>query len=101
MKSRWVDRDADAVVDHQAMAGIGQDVALCVYATRLIGREPRVVLHGGGNTSAKTRSLALVGDEVEVMCVKGSGRDMATIEPAGLPAMRIAPLRKVRARDTP
>ena len=41
----------------------------------------------------------LLGEEAEVLCVKGSGWDMATIEPAGLPAVRLAPLRKLRARD--
>jgi rhamnose utilization protein RhaD (predicted bifunctional aldolase and dehydrogenase)/NAD(P)-dependent dehydrogenase (short-subunit alcohol dehydrogenase family) len=99
MLSRWVDRDVDALVERYATAGIGRDIAMCVYATRLLGRDPKLVLHGGGNTSVKTRMRDLVGDEVDVMCVKGSGRDMATIEPAGLPAMRIALLRRLRARD--
>ena len=39
--------------------------------------------------------------DVEVLCVKGSGWDMGTIEPAGLPAVRLAPLLKLRARETP
>ncbi|MGA2124570.1 MAG: bifunctional aldolase/short-chain dehydrogenase [Xanthobacteraceae bacterium] len=98
MKSSWVDRDADACVDRYGSAGIGSDVALCVYATRLLGQDPRLVLHGGGNTSVKTRIFDLVGDEVEAMCVKGTGLDMATIEPAGLPAMRLATLRTLRGR---
>ena len=57
------------------------------------------MLHGGGNTSVKMRVPDLVGDEAEVLCVKGSGWDMATIEPPGLPAVRLGPLRKLRARD--
>ena len=57
------------------------------------------MLHGGGNTSVKTRMRDLAGDEVEVLCVKGTGADMATIEPAGMPAVRLEPLRKLRARD--
>jgi rhamnose utilization protein RhaD (predicted bifunctional aldolase and dehydrogenase)/NAD(P)-dependent dehydrogenase (short-subunit alcohol dehydrogenase family) len=57
------------------------------------------VLHGGGNTSVKTRIPDLNGDDVEVLCVKGSGWDMGAIEPAGLPAVRLAPLLKLRARD--
>ena len=40
----------------------------------------------------------LLGEETEVLCVKGSGWDMATIEPAGMPAVRLPPLRKLRAR---
>jgi len=47
------------------------------------------VLHGGGNTSVKTTLPDLLGEQVAVLCVKGSGSDMAAIEPAGLPAVRI------------
>jgi rhamnose utilization protein RhaD (predicted bifunctional aldolase and dehydrogenase)/NAD(P)-dependent dehydrogenase (short-subunit alcohol dehydrogenase family) len=95
VKSSWVDRDADAMV--QRYAGIGHDLALRVYTTRLLGRDPKLVLHGGGNTSVKTRLPDLLGDETDVLCVKGSGWDMGNIEPAGLPAVRLAPLRKLRA----
>ena len=79
--------------------GVGRDLALRVYTTRLLGRDPKLVLHGGGNTSVKTMMPDLLGEQVEVLCVKGSGSDMATIEPAGLPAVRLARLRKLRARD--
>ncbi|MGB8576806.1 MAG: bifunctional aldolase/short-chain dehydrogenase, partial [Pseudolabrys sp.] len=57
-------------------------------------------LHGGGNTSVKTRVKDLLGEDAEVLCVKGSGWDMANIEPAGMPAVRLEPLRKLRARTT-
>src|SRR5207237_110472 len=63
------------------------------------GGDPRLVLHGGGNTSVKTVLPDLLDEPAEVLCVKGSGWDMANIEPAGLPAVRLAPLRKLRARD--
>jgi rhamnose utilization protein RhaD (predicted bifunctional aldolase and dehydrogenase)/NAD(P)-dependent dehydrogenase (short-subunit alcohol dehydrogenase family) len=97
MQSTWTDRDADAaVVRYQ---GLGRDVALRVYTTRLLGQDPRLVLHGGGNTSVKTVITDLNGDEVEVLCVKGSGWDMGSIEPAGLPAVRLQPLLKLRARE--
>jgi rhamnose utilization protein RhaD (predicted bifunctional aldolase and dehydrogenase)/NAD(P)-dependent dehydrogenase (short-subunit alcohol dehydrogenase family) len=99
MKSGWVDRDAEAATDRYGQAGIGRDVALRVYTTRLLGCEPKLVLHGGGNTSVKTRIRDLAGDDTDVLCVKGSGWDMATIEPAGLPAVRLEPLRRLRARD--
>jgi rhamnulose-1-phosphate aldolase/alcohol dehydrogenase len=99
MRSGWVDHDADAAVARYAGQGIGRDLALRVYTTRLLGRDPRLVLHGGGNTSVKTRMADLMGDEAEVLCVKGSGWDMGTIEPPGLPAVRLAPLRKLRALE--
>ena len=60
-------------------ANFGRDLALRVYTTRLLGQDPRLVLHGGGNTSVKTRLTDLNGDEVEVLCVKGSGWDMGSI----------------------
>jgi len=99
MRSAWVDRDAQALIDRYAGQGIGADLALRVYTTRLLGQDPKLVLHGGGNTSVKTRVRDLLGEDAEVLCVKGSGWDMATIEPAGLPAVRLAPLRKLRALD--
>ena len=96
MENLWSDSDAEAAVKRYAGAGIGRDLALRVYSTRLLGGEPRLVLHGGGNTSLKTRVRDVLGEEVEVLCVKGSGWDMATIEPPGLPAVRLEPLRKLR-----
>ena len=99
MKSAWVDSDAKAALNHWAKSGVSPDLALRVYSTRLLGREPKLVLHGGGNTSVKTRCQDLLGDDVEVLCVKGSGWDMASIEPAGMPAVRLAPLRRLRARS--
>src|ERR1700750_1442959 len=97
MESAWNDSDADAAL--AAYANLGRDLALRVYTTRLLGQDPRLVLHGGGNTSVKTRIADLNGDAVEVLCVKGSGWDMGSIEPAGLPAGRLAPLLKLRSRE--
>ena len=51
MKSAWVERDAKGAVDRYGRAGIAPELALRVYSTRLIGRDPKLVLHGGGNTS--------------------------------------------------
>jgi len=99
MKSRWVDREAEAIVAHAAESGIARDLALRIYTTRLIGREPKLVLHGGGNTSLKTRARTLFGEDVEVLRIKASGADMAAIEPDGLPAVRLAPLRQLRALE--
>jgi rhamnose utilization protein RhaD (predicted bifunctional aldolase and dehydrogenase) len=78
---------------------VNEDLALRVYTTRLLGGDPRLVLHGGGNTSVKTHVKDQLGDTVEVICIKGSGWDMGAIEPAGLPAVRLAPLRRLRALD--
>src|SRR6266436_5102381 len=92
MQNLWSDGDAKSAIVHHAAKGIGEDLALRVYTTRLLGGEPRLVLHGGGNTSVKTRMADVTGEPVEVLCVKGSGWDMGTIEAPGLPAVRLAPL---------
>ena len=97
MDSRWSDADAALAVESYGRKGVSADVALRTYTTRLLGRDPALVLHGGGNTSVKTRAQDLLGETHEVLCVKGSGWDMGTIEPAGLPAVKLAPLRKLRA----
>src|SRR5690349_20519017 len=86
MKSLWNDQDAEQTIAAYAARGVARDLALRVYTTRLLGGDPRLVLHGGGNTSCKTVATDLVGETWEVLCVKGSGWDMGTIEPAGLPA---------------
>src|SRR6202790_355580 len=99
MKSLWSKADAKAIVEHYGAAGIGPDLALRVYTSRLLGGDPRLVLHGGGNTSVKTVLPDLLGEPAPVLCVKGSGWDMANIEPSGLPAIRLAPIQKLRARD--
>ena len=99
MDSRFVERDAEAMVAAHAAAGVPRELALRVYTSRLLGSDPALVLHGGGNTSVKLTMPDLVGTPAEVLCVKGSGSDMATIEPAGFAAVRLAPLAKLRARD--
>jgi rhamnose utilization protein RhaD (predicted bifunctional aldolase and dehydrogenase)/NAD(P)-dependent dehydrogenase (short-subunit alcohol dehydrogenase family) len=99
MQSGWVDRDAEAIVADGAKAGIDRDLALRVYTTRLLGRDPKLVLHGGGNTSLKAKTRDRVGAEVEVLRVKASGADMATIAPDGLPAVRLEPMRKLRVLE--
>ncbi len=96
MKSKWSDRDAQRAVREYAKAGIAEDLALRVYTTRLLGNDPSLVLHGGGNTSVKTVMKDTAGDAVEVLCVKGSGWDMGDIEPPGLPAVRLDAIRKLR-----
>ena len=100
MKSRWRSREAERLVRAYARRGVNRDLALRVYTTRLLGRDPRLVLHGGGNTSVKTTMRDFSGRRVDVLCVKGSGWDMGDIEPRGLPALRIAALLELRRLDS-
>jgi rhamnose utilization protein RhaD (predicted bifunctional aldolase and dehydrogenase)/NAD(P)-dependent dehydrogenase (short-subunit alcohol dehydrogenase family) len=96
MENLWKDSDAKAAIASHAAKGINEDLALRVYTTRLLGGEPKLVLHGGGNTSVKTRMADITGQQLDVLCVKGSGWDMGTIEAPGLPAVRLAPLRELQ-----
>ncbi|HTP82511.1 MAG TPA: bifunctional aldolase/short-chain dehydrogenase [Alphaproteobacteria bacterium] len=99
MKNLWSQADAEAAVTRYGEKGVNRDLALRVYTTRLLGGVPQLVLHGGGNTSVKTRMKDTLGEDVEVLCVKGSGWDMGAIEPPGLPAVRLEPLRKLYKLD--
>jgi rhamnose utilization protein RhaD (predicted bifunctional aldolase and dehydrogenase)/NAD(P)-dependent dehydrogenase (short-subunit alcohol dehydrogenase family) len=96
MENLWKDSDAKAAIASHGARGINDDLALRVYTTRLLGGEPKLVLHGGGNTSVKTRMADITGQQLDVLCVKGSGWDMGTIEAPGLPAVRLAPLRELQ-----
>ena len=96
MQSRWSDAEARTFVDRLAPRW-GEEMALRVYTSRLIGRDPDLVMHGGGNTSLKGTVKTLGGDEVEALFVKGSGWDLDAIEPPGLPAVDLRHLRRLRA----
>lgn len=88
MESLYLDSDADLAASNTA-AGVSKDLALRTYTARLLGKNQALVLHGGGNTSVKSRARTVLGEEVDVLHVKGSGWDLATIEPAGHPACRM------------
>lgn len=99
MENLWSDQDAQSFIKRYAADGVNEDVALRVYSSRLIGGNPKLVAHGGGNTSVKTVVPDFLGEPTEVLCVKGSGWDLGDIEPEGLPAVRMAQLSAVRSRN--
>jgi rhamnose utilization protein RhaD (predicted bifunctional aldolase and dehydrogenase)/NAD(P)-dependent dehydrogenase (short-subunit alcohol dehydrogenase family) len=86
MRSLWDDAEA---------RGHRGDLGLRVYTSRLLGRDRSLVLHGGGNTSVKLRQPNLFGEEEEVLYVKGSGWDLATIEESGFAPLRLAAVRRL------
>ena len=94
MENRWDDKEADKAINYYS--DVSEDVALRVYTSRLIGVEPALVLHGGGNTSVKSRTKNRLGEEVDVLYVKGSGWDLDTLEPPGLPGVQLDYLRQLR-----
>jgi rhamnose utilization protein RhaD (predicted bifunctional aldolase and dehydrogenase)/NAD(P)-dependent dehydrogenase (short-subunit alcohol dehydrogenase family) len=86
MKSLWNDDEAGLY-----QGELGQRV----YSSRLLGREPMLVLHGGGNTSVKLSETNLVGEEELLLYVKGSGADLEHIEASGFAPVRLNPLLKL------
>jgi rhamnose utilization protein RhaD (predicted bifunctional aldolase and dehydrogenase)/NAD(P)-dependent dehydrogenase (short-subunit alcohol dehydrogenase family) len=99
MRNDWSPATAQAFVDRYAASGAPPELALRTYSARLLGVIPELVMHGGGNTSVKLAMKDLHGDEIDVLCIKGSGWDLANIEPQGHPAVRLEPLRRLRALD--
>lgn len=98
-QNRWSQVEAEAAVARYGAEGISADLALRTYSARLLGADPDLVLHGGGNTSVKTTVTGLLGETIPVLCVKGSGWDLATIEPPGHPAVRLEPLQGLRVLE--
>ncbi|MGB7520162.1 MAG: class II aldolase/adducin family protein, partial [Spirulinaceae cyanobacterium] len=86
MKSLWQQAEA---------AQYQGELGLRVYTSRLLGKDPSLVLHGGGNTSVKISQKNLVGEEENILYVKGSGWDLATIEEAGFSPVRMKHLLKL------
>jgi len=87
MKSLWNPSDAARCA--------ADPLALRVYSSRLLGQAPSLVLHGGGNTSVKALAHDLFGDAEEVLYVKGSGWDLASIEAAGFAPVRLGVLQRM------
>jgi rhamnose utilization protein RhaD (predicted bifunctional aldolase and dehydrogenase)/NAD(P)-dependent dehydrogenase (short-subunit alcohol dehydrogenase family) len=71
------------------------DLDLRVYTSRLLGRDSSLVLHGGGNTSVKSSATNLFGEEEDILYVKGSGWDLATIEAQGFAPVKMDMLLKM------
>lgn len=94
MESRYVEADAARAVSSRN-EGVSEALALRTYTARLLGAEGALVLHGGGNTSVKSEAKTIFGETVPVLHIKGSGWDLATIEPPGHPACRMATLAKL------
>lgn len=75
----------------------GDEVALLIYRSNLLGADLRLTNYGGGNTSCKAMAKdPLTGKEVEVMWVKGSGGDLGTLKANGLAALYVDRLRSLR-----
>jgi rhamnose utilization protein RhaD (predicted bifunctional aldolase and dehydrogenase)/NAD(P)-dependent dehydrogenase (short-subunit alcohol dehydrogenase family) len=86
MKNRWNSQEA---AQHSGL------LEQCVYASRLLGADTALVLHGGGNTSVKVHQKDLYGNLVEVLYVKASGFDLADIDVNGFAPLVLDRVRKL------
>ncbi|MDB9951220.1 bifunctional aldolase/short-chain dehydrogenase [Candidatus Thioglobus sp.] len=91
MKNLWSDADSTS---------FDGDLALRVYTSRLLGKDPTLVLHGGGNTSVKITESNIVGNQEEILYVKGSGWDLEFIEKAGFSPVRMNHMLSLAKLDT-
>lgn len=91
MKNLWNAADA---------AEYETDLEQRVYSSRLLGMDPSLVLHGGGNTSVKIVESNLLGEQENILYVKGSGWDLASIEPAGYTPIRMDHLLRLAKLDS-
>ena len=91
MKTLWSDTNAEKITN--------DPLQLRVYSSRLLGQSPELVLHGGGNTSVKITEKNLFGEDEEILYVKGSGWDLATIEAEGFAPVRLNILQHMASLD--
>ncbi len=82
--------------DAKAAAMAGDEVALLVYRSNLLGADLRLTNYGGGNTSCKAMAKdPLTGEETEIMWIKGSGGDLGSMKRNGLAALYVDRLRSL------
>ena len=91
MKSLWSDTSVDKISDNP--------LQLRVYSSRLLGQNPDLVLHGGGNTSVKITEKDLFGNDEEILYVKGSGWDLGDIEAEGFAPVKLNVLQHMAGLD--
>ena len=96
IKNNYKQKDAEIWLSEVPKNDADQQLALRVYTSRLIGQNPDLVMHRGGNTSVKVERKNLFGETCKVMHVKGSGWDLDTILAPGLPGLWLDPLKKLR-----
>ena len=87
MKNLWDQKTASRLEENS--------LQLRVYSSQLLGLDSDLVLHGGGNTSVKLRETNIFGEEEDILYVKGSGRNLATIDAEGFTPLRLTNIKKL------
>ena len=78
-KNLWIQKKQDEIIKKLGKSNFNYDLGSRIYTSRLIGSIPDLVMHGGGNTSCKSITKNIYGNNIEIICIKGSGWDLETI----------------------
>ncbi|MED4800110.1 bifunctional aldolase/short-chain dehydrogenase [Bacillus atrophaeus] len=90
VKHLWEEQKADR---------LPQGAEELVYRSNLIGSDRAVCNWGGGNTSMKTYEKDFRGRDIEVMWVKGSGSDLATMKAHNVTGLKLEDIRPLIERE--
>ena len=99
MKLRWSYEDETSTVRSCIRKGASVPLAKCIYASRLFGASKDLVLHGGGNTSVKTRAKNIFDQPINGLFIKGSGKDLSAIDIDGFTGLDLDSLKKLESLD--
>lgn len=98
MKNLFDEKEAKKFV--KRYPSLPEALALRLYTSQLIGKDPGLVLHGGGNTSVKLKMKNVVGEERDVLWVKGSGVDLGVLGPGGMVGLELQEIRKLKSLES-
>ncbi len=95
MRNNFSKNRIKSLVNKLKKLGVIKELAERIYTSRLLGLNKDLVLHGGGNTSVKSKARDIDGEIHDIMYIKGSGSDLSTIEAKDFPAVKLKPLHKL------
>ena len=96
MKSNWNKNTENKYIRFFKKKKVLKDLAQRIYTTHLLGKDPKLVLQGGGNTSVKSKIKDIQGKIIDVMYVKGSGWDMSNLSEEGMPGVELQTLKETK-----
>ncbi|MBF0444405.1 MAG: bifunctional aldolase/short-chain dehydrogenase [Magnetococcales bacterium] len=99
MKNRWSKSAAAKFADKHSNS-VNKDIALRLYSSHLLGKEPALVLHGGGNCSVKSSYKNILDKQVAAIFIKASGHDLADLSSEGLPGLHLKRLKELQTLAT-
>ena len=97
MLNLWNESDLEKIAAGRINAAdTPEELVELVYASRLLGEDDRLVMHGGGNTSVKSVLTDFIGNKVNVIFIKASGVNLASVDACDFTPVRLDPMRKLQ-----